>query len=112
MQHLQPARRVEGELEEPGTDQVALQQTVNYLSNPDVPPGTAETFTLGAVYSPKWAKGLTVSVDYYHIEQVSYNFITSASFMVADLNAKGAASVYNNNPALQGTPVFLDANGF
>jgi iron complex outermembrane receptor protein len=30
---------------------------------------------------------------------------------VADLNAKGAASVYNNNPALHGTPVFLDANG-
>ena len=90
---------------------VALQQTVNYLSNPDVPPSTAETMTLGAVYSPKQIKGLTVSADYYHIEQPSYNFIPSGSAMIADLNANGAGSVWNNNPALHGTPVYLDQNG-
>jgi len=90
---------------------VALQQTVNYLSNPDVPPSTAETMTLGAVYSPKQIKGLTVSADYYHIEQPSYNFIPSGSAIIADLNANGAGSVWNNNPALHGTPPYLDQNG-
>jgi iron complex outermembrane receptor protein len=89
---------------------VAAQENVFYLANPDLPPSKAETWTAGVVYSPKWAKNLTVSVDWYHVEQTSYNFIPSASAMVADLNARGAASVWNNNPALHGTPVYLDQN--
>jgi iron complex outermembrane receptor protein len=89
---------------------VALQQNVYYISNPDVPPSTAETKTIGAVYSPKQVKGLTISVDYYHIEQPEYNFIPSGSRMVADLNANGTNSFYYNNPALHGTPVYQDRN--
>ncbi len=89
---------------------VALQQNVYYISNPDVPPSTAETKTIGAVYSPKQVKGLTVSVDYYHIEQPEYNFIPSGSRMVADLNANGTNSFFYNNPALHGTPVYQDVN--
>jgi hypothetical protein len=88
----------------------ALQQNVYYIANPDVPPSTAEIKTIGLVYSPKQLTGLTVSVDYYHVEQPEYNFIPSGSQMVADLNARGAGSVYYNNPALHGTPVYLDAN--
>jgi iron complex outermembrane receptor protein len=90
---------------------IAQQDNIDYRSNPDLPPAKAETFTAGAVYSPKWAKGLTVSIDYYHIEQLSYNFTPSPSAMVADLNAHGAASVWNNNPALHGVPVFTDEQG-
>ncbi len=89
---------------------IAQQQNVNYIANPDLPPVTAETMTAGAVFSPKFAKGLTVSIDFYHIES-GYNFLPSASRMVADLNARGAGSVYANNPALHGTPVYLDADG-
>lgn len=90
---------------------LALQQNVNYIANPDVPPSTAETFTLGIVISPKAIDGLTVSADYYHIEQPEYNFIPSGSRMVEDLNARGTGSIYYNNPALHGTPVYLDADG-
>src|SRR4029079_7649521 len=46
------------------------------------------------------------------IEQTSYNFIPSSSAMIADLNANGAASVWNNNPALPpGLPVYTDPSG-
>jgi iron complex outermembrane receptor protein len=87
---------------------VALQQTVNYLANRDVPPGEAETMTLGLVMTPKFLKGLTISADYYHIEQTSYNFLPSGSGIIADLNARGAGSRFVNHPALHGTPIYLD----
>src|SRR2546430_1291796 len=89
---------------------IALQQNVYYIANQDVPPSTAETKTLGIVITPKLIKGLTVSVDYYHIEQPQYNFIPSSSQMVASLNANGTNSFYYNNPALHGTSVYLDIN--
>ncbi len=62
-------------------------------SNPNLPPSNSESYGAGFVYSPKQLKGLSVSVDYYHIKQdgiggFDYNAI------VADLNAKGSGSVY------------------
>jgi outer membrane receptor protein involved in Fe transport len=36
--------------------------------NIDLAPEVGDTFTVGAVYSPSWVEGLTVSVDYYHIK--------------------------------------------
>jgi len=90
---------------------VAAQQTVNYLSNPNLPPSTSETMSLGVVMSPKFIKGLTVSVDYYHVEQPSIGFYPSPSAVVADLNKNGAASKYVNTPAAGGTPIFVDGNG-
>ncbi|HEV2209107.1 MAG TPA: TonB-dependent receptor plug domain-containing protein [Verrucomicrobiae bacterium] len=94
------------------TDQtpLAAQDNINYISNPDIPPSTADTMTLGFVYSPKQVKGLTVSADYYHIYQEGVVYNPSPTVMVADLNARGAASMWNNNPALHGTPVYLDQN--
>jgi iron complex outermembrane receptor protein len=89
----------------------AVQQTVNYLSNPNLPPANAETFTLGAVYSPKQIKGLTLSVDYYHIEETDVAFYPSPSRIAQDLNAHGTSSVFYNNPALHGNPIYVDANG-
>lgn len=35
--------------------------------NADLNPETADTFTVGAVYSPSWAPGFNISVDYYDI---------------------------------------------
>jgi iron complex outermembrane receptor protein len=89
----------------------AQQDNIDYQPNADLPPAKAETFTAGAVYSPKWAKGLTVSIDYYHVEQLSYNFNPSPSAMVRDLNANGTNSVWANNPALHGLAPFIDENG-
>jgi iron complex outermembrane receptor protein len=89
---------------------IAAQENVNYIANPDLPPVTAETMTAGVVFSPKCLKGLTVSLDFYHIES-GYNFIASGSRMVADLNANGVNSTFANNPALHGIPVYQDLNG-
>ncbi|MGV3479299.1 MAG: TonB-dependent receptor plug domain-containing protein [Sphingobium sp.] len=36
--------------------------------NRDLKPETANTLTLGTIYSPKWAPGLNLSVDYYSID--------------------------------------------
>lgn len=36
--------------------------------NVDLKPEVGDTFTAGLVYSPSWAQGLTMSVDYYYIE--------------------------------------------
>ncbi len=36
--------------------------------NQNLEPEVGDTFTVGVVYSPSWATGLTMSVDYYYIE--------------------------------------------
>ncbi|MEJ1974144.1 MAG: TonB-dependent receptor [Lacunisphaera sp.] len=38
-------------------------------SNPNLTPSHAKSYTFGFIYSPKWAKGLDITVDYFHIEQ-------------------------------------------
>jgi outer membrane receptor protein involved in Fe transport len=38
------------------------------LGNPNTHPETAYEWTYGAVYSPKWIKGLTLSADEWHID--------------------------------------------
>jgi iron complex outermembrane receptor protein len=35
--------------------------------NIDLKPEVGDTFTIGAVYSPSWVEGLTMSVDYYYL---------------------------------------------
>jgi iron complex outermembrane receptor protein len=84
----------------------AAQQTVNELSNPDLAPSKAETITLGTVFTPKFLKGVTLSVDYYHIKETDVPFYPSGSAVGNDLNANGVNSIYYNNPNLHGTPVY------
>lgn len=38
------------------------------VGNPNLTPEFADTLTVGAVYSPSWAPGLNLSVDYYDIK--------------------------------------------
>ena len=48
-----------------------------FLPNPDLQPEDSRNFTAGVVYSPKFAPGLTVSIDLFDIEttgQVMYYF--------------------------------------
>lgn len=40
-----------------------------YSGNPELEPTTAKNYSAGIVYSPKFAKGLTLAVDYFRIEQ-------------------------------------------
>src|SRR6478736_8113893 len=38
------------------------------IGNPNLHPEVAYEWTYGAVYSPKWVKGLTLSADWWHID--------------------------------------------
>jgi iron complex outermembrane receptor protein len=68
------------------------QETINLESGP-TPNSTAQNYGFGAVYSPKWAKGLTVSADYYN---VIFSATTHGSFqsIVDSINQLGPASPY------------------
>lgn len=68
------------------------QQQVTYLSNPALPPAKSESFTGGLVFSPKVIKNLTLSAEFYHIQQDNIPYYPDASAMVADLNQFGSAS--------------------
>ncbi|MDZ4866889.1 MAG: TonB-dependent receptor [Alphaproteobacteria bacterium] len=53
----------------PGFDaQDNIGVPISASGNPDLDPETAETWTLGAVFQPRWVKNLSLTVDYYSIE--------------------------------------------
>ncbi|HVS53246.1 MAG TPA: TonB-dependent receptor plug domain-containing protein [Opitutaceae bacterium] len=87
---------------------VVLQGSSVELSNPGLAPSHSKSYTVGFVYSPKQVKGLTVTVDYYNITQDQVGSIDYTA-IAADLNAKGAASLYNQDPLHLGAGfVFAD----
>jgi hypothetical protein len=53
---------------DPFSKQTEPQIEERILGNPHTHPETAYEWTYGAVYSPKWIKGLTLSADYWHID--------------------------------------------
>jgi len=50
--------------------------------NPNLKPEVAYEWTYGAVYSPKWIKGLTLSTDLWHIDLRSIATPVSAQFII------------------------------
>lgn len=50
--------------------------------NPNLNPEVAYEWTYGAVYSPKWIKGLTLSIDYWHIDLRSIASFVDPQFIV------------------------------
>ena len=72
---------------------VTIQGSANQLSDPALPASKSKSYGFGVVYSPKELKGLTVSVDYYHIAQDKVGGLDYTS-IIADLNAKGSGSIY------------------
>jgi iron complex outermembrane recepter protein len=48
--------------------QTEQQVEERVLGNPNTHPEVAYEWTYGAVYSPKWVKGLTLSADWWHID--------------------------------------------
>src|SRR5262249_44047980 len=61
----------------PGTSIPYLQS-----GNPNLKPEVAYEWTYGAVYSPKWIKGLTLSADYWHIDLRSIASSVDAQFLI------------------------------
>ena len=61
----------------------------------------AYEWSYGAVYSPKWIKGLTLSADWWHIDMRSIASLLGAQFIV-DHNIPGL--VIRGPPAIPGEP--------
>src|SRR5262249_2942907 len=53
---------------DPFSGQTEPQIEDRVLGNPALHPEVAYEWTYGAVYSPKWVKGLTLSADWWHID--------------------------------------------
>jgi iron complex outermembrane receptor protein len=52
------------------------------LGNPNLQPEVAYEWSYGAVYSPKWIRGLTLSADFWHIDLRSLAAAVSPQFIV------------------------------
>jgi hypothetical protein len=52
------------------------------IGNPNLQPGVAYEWSAGIVYSPKWLKGLTLSVDYWNISLRSIATFLGAQFIL------------------------------
>ena len=55
---------------------------VRVIGNPNLQPEVAYEWSYGAVYSPKWIKGLTLSADWWHIDMRSIASLLGAQFIV------------------------------
>jgi iron complex outermembrane receptor protein len=54
---------------------------VRVIGNPNLQPEVAYEWSYGAVYSPKWIKGLTLSADWWHIDMRSIASLLGAAFI-------------------------------
>ncbi len=71
------------------------------LGNPNLKPEVAYEWSYGAVYSPKWIKGLTLSADWWHIDMRSIASFLGAQFIVEN-NLPGL--VIRGPPVIPGEP--------
>jgi len=55
---------------------------VNVVGNPLLKPEVAYDWSYGAVYSPNWIKGLTLSADFWHIDLRSIAALAGSQFIV------------------------------
>ncbi|MFI5382478.1 MAG: TonB-dependent receptor plug domain-containing protein, partial [Tepidisphaerales bacterium] len=65
-------------------------------NNPGLEPSTAQSRSLGAVFSPKALKGLTLTLNYVNVFQKGLPAGIGASAIVASVNTLGSASPYFN----------------
>jgi iron complex outermembrane receptor protein len=69
------------------------QQTIITTSNPNLKPSNSEQWNGGVVFSPKAIPGLTVSADFYYIQEDNVPVADYTSALTS-LNASGSASPY------------------
>jgi iron complex outermembrane recepter protein len=84
---------------------------VRVIGNPNLQPEVAYEWSYGAVYSPKWLKGLTLSADWWHIDMRSITSFLGAQFIIEN-NIPGL--VIRGPPVSPGSPgriiVVIDPN--
>jgi hypothetical protein len=68
--------------------QQSFNSETRVIGNPNLKPEEAYEWSYGAVYSPKWLKGLTLSADWWHIDMRSIASLLGTQFIV-DLNIPG-----------------------
>ncbi|HEY3660521.1 MAG TPA: TonB-dependent receptor [Candidatus Udaeobacter sp.] len=80
---------------DPFSSQTEPQVEERVLGNPNLHPEVAYEWTYGAVYSPKWIKGLTISADWWHIDMRDIVATLGASTIISLLHPpnNGASSV-------------------
>jgi outer membrane receptor protein involved in Fe transport len=71
------------------------------IGNPNLKPEVAYEWSYGAVYNPKWLKGLTLSADWWHIDMRSIASLLGTQFTV-DLNNPDL--VIRGPPVIPGKP--------
>ena len=74
---------------------------VRVIGNPNLQPEVAYEWSYGAVYSPKWIKGLTLSADWWHIDMRSITSFLGAQFIIEN-NVPGL--IVRGPPESPGTP--------
>src|SRR5437016_4276860 len=67
---------------DPFSSQTDIQIEEHISGNPQLHPEVAYEWTYGAVYSPKWIKGLTLSADFWHIDLRSIASLVDAQFII------------------------------
>ncbi len=64
-------------------------------SNPDLKPSKSKNYTVGFIYSPRAAKGLSLSVDYYNIKETDIvGTPAPTTTMIQDVEQFGPASPF------------------
>jgi iron complex outermembrane recepter protein len=71
------------------------------IGNPNLQPEVAYEWSYGAVYSPKWLKGLTLSADWWHIDMRSIASLLGTQFIVEN-NISGL--VFRGPSTIPGRP--------
>ncbi|MBL9201817.1 MAG: TonB-dependent receptor [Opitutaceae bacterium] len=77
-------------------------------ANPDLKPSTAKTSSIGAVYSPKALKRLTVGLDYIEVRQRSLVGVAGAANILGSVNAAGPRSPFASQVAIGNFPTNPD----
>jgi iron complex outermembrane receptor protein len=69
-------------VQDPFSNFTEAQVEERVTGNPRLNPEVAYEWTYGAVYSPKWLKGLTLSADWWHIDMRSVVSALGAEFII------------------------------
>jgi iron complex outermembrane recepter protein len=79
----------------------AVSVEARAIGNPNLQPEVAYEWSYGAVYSPKWLKGLTLSADWWHIDMRSIASLLGTQFIIEN-NLPGL--VIRGPPVIPGRP--------
>ena len=92
--------------------QSAESFAVVHGGNPELQPETGRSIGAGVVYSPAWASGLSVSVDYFHIELTDFIGSPSVDAALFECAERGSAAVCDAISRFpDGHPAVVSATG-